>query len=282
MGPLAVVLAVTAGFATTDDSRLQYVPIIPTGKTSCQVDAPDEGSPLDTVCCEDAEAQDEGSVVMSICDTFFKDKPKVILNRGEEHDEVTYHIGLVVGHNSRHRGAVNYLGESEYDFNSRIALKLQVRLKDMGINAAVIYRPPRGGYDHEVKSVMDQLEALGITTSIHLHFNSAEDGVDAVGAEILILEGANIPSSLVVNLSEVMLNDLDLRMGITSRGIKGIHQGHNGSGMLHEAMTRDMRAMIVEPTFAHYRHTESIQVFENEDLYVETLAGSINELAEYL
>ena len=44
-------------------------------------------------------------------------------------------LAIIVGHNKKKQGADNYLGESEWVFNSRIARKLQVKLTALGIES---------------------------------------------------------------------------------------------------------------------------------------------------
>jgi len=182
-------------------------------------------------------------------------------------------IGIVVGHNERGQGATNYQGESEWLFNSRIAKKLQMKLFDAGVKSVVIYRPKTGGYRHEVRSVVKELEKYNCSFSIHLHFNSAGKG--AKGVEVLIAETATDRDNAWADVFSDMLNET---YGFYERGrdgIKTVPKGHNGAGMLYAVKKAGITPVLPEPCFGDYRTKESALIFEQEDKYVDILRDAV-------
>lgn len=188
----------------------------------------------------------------------------------------TVPVAIIVGHNKSAQGATNYLGESEYAFNSRIARKVCERLAGLGVNAAVIFRPT-GGYSYQCSEVAKQVKMLKSTFAIELHFNDAS--ASAKGCEVLIRETAS-PSDN--HFADHLTDLLDSRLGINQRGddgVKTIYSGHNGYGMLEALGKVGAISCIVEPCFAKNR-AQSKAVFENEDAYVSTLVTALEDLTK--
>lgn len=184
-------------------------------------------------------------------------------------------IGIVVGHNERAQGATNYLNESEFVFNSRIALKLQVKLADAGIRSVIIFRPKTGGYKHEVRSVVRELKDHDCSFSIHLHFNSAGRG--AKGVETLIAQTATDRDDAWADVFSDTLNE---EYGFYERakdGVKTVPTGHNGAGMLYAVKRAGITPVLPEPCFGDYRTKESALIFEQEDKYVEVLCIAVSK-----
>ena len=80
---------------------------------------------------------------------------------------------FVVGHNERSKGARNYLGEQEWDFNKRIASKAIAKLEVLGIKAGIVFRPIGVGYSSQVRSVVKQAKELDSKFAFCMHFNAA-------------------------------------------------------------------------------------------------------------
>jgi len=200
-----------------------------------------------------------------------KPKSKVIYSTPNKKSDIF--IGLVIGHNENAQGATNYLGESEWTFNKRIAHKLHISLADEGIQSAILFRPNSGGYTHECNYTAKELVRLGCKMSLHLHFNSA--GPTARGCEVLVLDTPEQEDNVLADSISDILNE---EYGIKERhddGILVINRSHNGYGMLHAAYSNGILPALVEPCFADHATSESVVIFEQEDLYVDALARAI-------
>jgi N-acetylmuramoyl-L-alanine amidase len=183
---------------------------------------------------------------------------------------------IIVGHNKKQQGALNYLGESEFKFNSRIAKKLQLSLIDNEFSSVVIYRPSVGGYTAQCEHVAKECEKRGITHAISLHFNSFEREVD--GCEVLIL---NTETLIDNKLADTITDKLNFEFGIRERGKDGavtITREDRGGTMLYELAQRGVVACIVEPIFANFRNNRTKNFFESEDKYVDLLSRSVREV----
>ena len=186
-------------------------------------------------------------------------------------------VALVVGHNSEDQGAINYIGESEYLYNSRIARLVQDRLARKDIGAAIVKRKPGVGYDAQVRSVKKQIQKLNPVIGICLHFNSYKK--KAYGCEVLVTHGSR-PGHANWDLADAITDGLNERLGLVERhqdGVKPIKANHGGSGMLTMLEDNLVTAVLVEPVFANLETRESKIFFEREDLYVEILAKAIGK-----
>lgn len=208
----------------------------------------------------------------------WKDKPKPIIRTAYERttkpDGDSIPIALVVGHNEAKQGAENYLGESEWIFNTRIARKVQEILSGNGHRSALVFRPKSGGYRHECRYVAKKVEELGCIISVHLHFNWGPSG--ARGCEVLISNDGTRDSFLLADKISDVLNE---KLSIEERhndGVKKVYKGHSGFQMLQEVEAKDISAVLIEPCFANYRTSESAMVFENEDNYARALAMALS------
>ncbi len=184
---------------------------------------------------------------------------------------------IVVGHNERAQGAHNYLGETEFSFNRRIALKVQDRLGKRGVNVYVVQRQSGISYSQEISRALKQIKELSPKLVLSLHFNSYKKR--AYGCEMLIPKGigANHPTW---KLADKISDKLNERLGLVERhqdGIKIISQSHNGSALVYGFMDLNVAGVLVEPVFANFETKESKAIFENEDLYVQVLSSSILE-----
>jgi N-acetylmuramoyl-L-alanine amidase len=82
-------------------------------------------------------------------------------------------IAIVVGHNSRARGAVRVTdGVPEFEWNGHLAEL--IRLHDPA-NIRVFRREAGGGYSAEIDRVYAATDAWGAACTIELHFNAAAD-----------------------------------------------------------------------------------------------------------
>lgn len=198
---------------------------------------------------------------------------KTAKKRVSKKNENIQSLGIVVGHNSGSKGAINYKGEQEWDFNKRIAMYMHNILKDHGYMSAILYRPINESYKSQCKSVVRDASDIGITKAMCLHFNAAGKG--AMGCEVLVTDTANIEVKMV---ADNITDDLNEKLGIRERGKDGrkdLSRSHNGYWMLKYLEYDGVDAIIPEPCFANYRTDESEAIFEtteNEKRYAAILA----------
>lgn len=186
-------------------------------------------------------------------------------------------VAWVEGHTWKRPGATNYLGESEKPFSHRIGSKVMEKVADLGYPMVRVQRP-EGSYSYQCNYVADKLEELGATHALHSHFNAASSR--AKGAEGLTPPTASPIDNLMADMFTDLLNK---RLGFVERGNDGdktVYSGHNGFLMLDKVSDKGIFAIILEATFAHYRHAESIAIFENEDAYVDIIVELIVAIYE--
>lgn len=180
-------------------------------------------------------------------------------------------IGILVGHNSQDQGAENYLGESEFIFNRKIALAVQSALNNLKISSAVIYRPAVDSYTAQCNHVAREARRLGVKFLISLHFNAGPKG--AHGCEVLT---SNTNDRLIVMYADLLTDLLEKNFGVKQRaadGVLPIPATHKGGGEIYKLQAIGIRSCIIEPCFASEK-----SIFENEALYVATLVDSIKKI----
>ena len=186
-------------------------------------------------------------------------------------------VAIIVGHNKSAGGAVNYLGESEYVFNSRVATKIASALAGKyGITSRVIYRAHDVGYSEQCQGVAINCKQFGADVAVSLHFNSAGSR-SALGCEVLIPESIETYDN---ELADRITDDLNTVLGIKERrddGVFTISKSHRGSGMLYALYKEGIMCCLVEPCFADFSTEESRAIFQAEDRYADLLAKSISD-----
>jgi N-acetylmuramoyl-L-alanine amidase len=181
-----------------------------------------------------------------------------------------HRVAIVVGHNQKAQGAVNYLGETEFSFNSRIAQKVRSQVENLGYPGAVavLVRPEVPSYTQQVKSIVGQ--ARGFDYAVELHFNSAAG--PASGCEVLVAPTRTTEDEAI---ADEITDHLSERMDIRERGRDGVvvvQQGHGGFGMMDALSRQGVVSVLVEPCFANVKSLESVAIFESEDEYASILA----------
>lgn len=186
-------------------------------------------------------------------------------------------IAIIVGHTLTHQGAVNYLFESEYEFNKRIAHKLRWSLRDRKIPVELFYRDALLQYKDQVVELARLIKDSGCDIAISLHFNSYKD--PAYGCEVLVTDKSHSRS-----YAQILVDRISEDLGIEQRaegGIRTVRSGHRGHAALNAIEKEGVIAMIAEPCFATHRTHESKAIFENEDVYVSVLANACDHMIEY-
>lgn len=211
----------------------------------------------------------------------FKTKRKPQINKPTKpvdtiEPEDNFPFVFIVGHNEKSKGATNYLGEQEWDFNKRIASKAINKLEDLGVNSAILFRPVGVGYSKQVEDIVEQATKLGAIFGICMHFNDASS-VNASGTEVLI---SNTQWPEDEQFADYLTDELNRKLGIKERGndgIKVVSRGHNGFGMINGLNEAGVMSVLIEPCFARNRK-ESKRVFEEEDNYVDILVDAVFKL----
>jgi N-acetylmuramoyl-L-alanine amidase len=185
-------------------------------------------------------------------------------------------IALIVGHNAKAQGAVNYLGESEYVFNSRVAEKVALKVADKGVRVTILKRPAGVGYNAQIASIVKQAKMLDVRYALSLHFNYATP--TAKGVEVLIKDTREPDDNLI---AQHFSNLINTEFGFNKRhsgGVKTIYKGHDGYVELLEMYKVGILDMILEPVFASNRNEAKV-FFENEDKYVDILVDCCVKMA---
>lgn len=154
---------------------------------------------------------------------------------------------ILIGHTPDRKGAKNFKGEHEYDFNYRIAIKVFNYLDEQ---ISVISKIDNW------KEVLDELKP---TVIIELHFNYF--GGDASGCEALILKG-DTPKDINELLEEIS-DEFTLR----NRGVKPLAEGDRGYQNLVTMRKYCRHVFILEPCFQGDK-----EIFEDEENYALLLA----------
>jgi len=177
-------------------------------------------------------------------------------------------IALIVGHTAKRPGATNYLGESEYAFNSRIARDMEVMIEAVSEDCVsrIFYRDGVGR-----SGVADKVIEWKADLSIELHFNSFAQ--KAKGCEILVLSD----DRKSIDIADQITTKLSEEFGIVERHINGVKRlidGNRGYYNLKLLQTIPIN-ILIEPCFANMKTKESQAIFENENRYVDVLAKEL-------
>ena len=218
------------------------------------------------VQAEEEEEEEEKLIVNRVIFT-----PTMATKYKEDHGSPD--IAILIGHNVIAQGAVNYKNESEYSFNSRIAEKLLPKVES---HAVILKRPAVKSYTANCAHIRKIVKELQVPLVISLHFNSYSRSV--LGSEALLI---TTDSNLDDKLGDKVTDLLNEKLGFKERGKDGVKHLESGTRAykMHEYVKAAGGVLVtIEPCCANYKNSESQQIFENEDRYVEILAEAINEV----
>jgi N-acetylmuramoyl-L-alanine amidase len=200
-------------------------------------------------------------------------------------------IALIVGHTPKAAGAINYKGEREFTFNSRIAalVEAQIRQQTTLVEVKTFFRD-EGSFAPAVAKVGKAVGDWGAKASLELHFNSFDQ--PAFGCEVLVWQGAKQLAQTVA-FADAMTNRFSQQFGIKQRGQYVDESGKRFDGV-RVLTTQDRGALnlkaccdqgvalvlLIEPCFANIETAESRAVFENELRYAQFIAQELIELAK--
>lgn len=188
-------------------------------------------------------------------------------------------IAIVIGHSRSSRGAINYLGEHEYDFNTRIAsgIKSSIETNEKDIACHIL------SYDAP-ESIRTQIERIKPFFTLELHFNSFQDV--ATGCECLMLsDSKNFDATmaaadmLITSVSEIFKirkrNNI-INENVIARGIKLVSKGTRGHTNLSEIQKGGSAiSLLIEPVFGNFKTNESVNFFSNENRYIQLISWFI-------
>lgn len=155
-------------------------------------------------------------------------------------------LAIVVGHNSVKQGAVRKdTGETEFQFNTRLASRIRDRAESAGLDVKVFFRQDGLGYRAELQKVYSEVDAWGADGSIELHFNSFHKD-SATGTETLS-SGTPLSMRLATEVQSAMVHEL----GLKDRGIITKARDERGGGSLYSGKAP---AILIEPFFGSNEH----------------------------
>ena len=189
-------------------------------------------------------------------------------------------LGICVGHSRRgsgandgkgtgDMGAVSLWGESEWDYNSKVAVALKAELDRRDIASFILDDYQASGYSTGIRRAARMLRDNGATHTVELHFNAATPSAN--GAEWLHWHNSRGGKALAQALHKSFKEEFP---EITDRGLKPRHPGQRGTAFLR---TTHCPAVIVEPFFGS--NTRDCQIFRGaEDVLAATYAEGISRL----
>jgi len=185
-------------------------------------------------------------------------------------------FALVVGHNSINQGANNYLGESEYSFNCRIAEAVARNLALQGVRCIVFkHNPLYFRYNSQQwKDVADRVSKAGIAHAIMLHFNSFYTPVSRT-------EALCIHTQDNVEMARIFLDNMEGAFFFETKEVKidiedkDIDRGEIESSYFN---AQGISSIVAEPVFGNFETENSRLFFHNENLYCKVLQNTIKEV----
>lgn len=186
-------------------------------------------------------------------------------------------LAIVVGHNWKSRGAVRSdTGESEYEYNTKMALYMESIGSEYDLNVKVFKRLPGGGYTREIQRVYNEVDEWGAKASIELHFNSAGDP-RASGTETF---SSGSKRSLIL-AQEVQMEMVEA-LGLRDRGVKIRNSRTKGRGY-QSLVFGKAPAILTEPFFGSspLGQAASDSSFDRERLAEAILQGAKQALEKF-
>lgn len=179
-------------------------------------------------------------------------------------------IGICIGHSRRNdKGAVTLWGESEWDYNSKVAKALKAELDSRGIESFITDNYKYSSYSSAIRHCAKLLRDAGATHAIELHFNSAS--ASANGAEWLHWHSSSGGRRLAQAMREAFTAKFPM---MTDRGLKPKRRGQRGSAFLR---LTHCPAILTEPFFGSSIHDCAI-FKDHEAALAQAYADGIQKL----
>jgi len=179
-------------------------------------------------------------------------------------------VAIIIGHREGNEGAVNYLGESEYSFNTRIAGKMEGLFHR--VNAFAFSRER----NESMSLLAEEIAEFNPALSIELHFNSFSQPVKGAVTEALIHHNSSIQTLV---LSKIFLQEMQNEFKFGIRGALRVNQGDRGYiNLNHLAVANsNIASILVEPVFGNFETSEAVEFFSREDDYVKVIVTTVNK-----
>jgi len=186
-------------------------------------------------------------------------------------------IFLVVGHSAVDGGMEIYKNDrykSEYSFNQDVAIACKSYINKEKINIFIGYRQNSVNYTSAMRSLARDAKDIGADLAIELHLNAS--GIpEARGFEILT-------NKMSEKIARVIADGFIERYSIRARGdngVKVLNSSDRGAGFLSAMSDVGVPSMLIEPCFADYRTSESVQIIEDHQGYGDFLAKTLEQFA---
>lgn len=149
-------------------------------------------------------------------------------------------LAIVVGHNSKARGAFSKWIGSEWDFHKKQAVEIQKAAQGTGVKVRVFYRPAGVSYSKQIEAVSGEVNTWGAEYVVSLHFNSFD--TDAANGTETLWTGNDGSRELAETMQQCQLDCF----GLKDRGLKAVSMLGRGGPLLWGV---EAPAVILEPGF---------------------------------
>jgi N-acetylmuramoyl-L-alanine amidase len=185
-------------------------------------------------------------------------------------------IFLAVGHGAGDSGMIIYknaMFKTEFTFNQQIAILAKSMINKELIDVKIGYRPD-GSYSSAMRKMAQEASEWGADVAIELHLNAS--GIpEARGFEILT---NSMSEKFARVIADSFIEGYDLRAR-GDRGVKILQAGDRGTGFLNAMKSEGLPALLIEPCFADYRTSESVQIIEDHQGYADFIAKTLEQFA---
>lgn len=177
-------------------------------------------------------------------------------------------VALIIGHNSRSKGAYSSIIGSEFDYWKRIAMKIKTIIPGV---VDVYERSPNKYYTREMFQILEELNQSEYKFCLELHFNSSVTP-KANGCECYIYHKNNEAKMLATNFMHQLHNIFNVKIR-NNHGINLVSssQVRGGYGICKSKWTY----ILIEPFFGS--NPEEALKFYDKTKIVELLIKFIIE-----
>lgn len=181
-------------------------------------------------------------------------------------------VALIIGHNSRSKGAYSIILGSEYTYWKRIAEKIKTVIPQI---VDVYERKANKCYTKEMNEVLEELNKNDYKFCIELHFNASTDG-QANGCECYIYHKNNKAKELASYIMAILQNKFNSKIR-SNHGINLINSSkvRGGYGICKSKDTY----ILIEPFFGT-NEDESLRFSIEKDvadLFINFIKEKIKE-----
>lgn len=190
-------------------------------------------------------------------------------------------VALIIGHNSRSKGAYSGVIGSEYDYWKNIAYKIKERIPEF---VDVYERKPKQFYTQEMNEMLKELNRKDYRYCLELHFNSSLSE-QANGCECLVYYRNEKAKNLATDFMSRLQNKFDSKIRTKENILKDKKEITRGLILVQDSKTRGAYGIcnskdtyiLVEPFFGS-NFNEALKfsiVSDVVDLFVEFIKENI-------